>query len=282
MGWLYVLITILGITTVAFVAKIASRNNISALDLTSTLFTISALLCLGLLAFNPVPLVTGRIILISFIPGACGGIAVLLFNYAIRLGHFGFSNTIYRTSFILPIIFSVLLLAEPLHSSAKTGITLTLLAIFLISYSNEAFFGIKSSAFKWFLLILLSFFLSGGPRIGQKLVAYYKESTAVYLFLSYLAGVLVLLPVYFKTRSYSKKALPYGLIAALGSIAGVYCTISALRIFPSSVVFTVTLSGPIILGLILSLAVFKEKIKALGWLGIVLGLAGIRIIYLKY
>ncbi len=281
MEWLYIGITILGITTVAFTAKIASRNNITALDLTATLFAASTLICLGILAAGPLPPVNGRTFLIAFIPGACGGLAVLFFNYAIRLGHFGFSNTIYRTSFILPIIFSIFLLGEPINGMAETGILLTLLAIFLISYSNESFSGFNSSAFKWFVLILLSFFLSGGPRIGQKLVAFYKESTVVYLFLSYLAGILVLLPVYLKTRSFSKKSLPYGIIAALGSIAGVFCTISALRSLPSSVVFTVTLSGPIILGLILSLAVFKEKIKPLGWAGIILGLAGIFIVYLK-
>lgn len=280
MEWIYILITILGITTVAFTAKIASRNAITALDLTATLFAISTVICLGILLVNPFTEVTGRALLIAFIPGVFGGLAVLLFNYAIRLGHFGFSNTIYRTSFILPIIFSVLLLGEPMKYSALTGIILTLSAILLISYSNEAFSKLNSSGFKWFVLILLSFLFSGGPRIGQKLVAYYKESTTVYLFLSYLAGTLVLVPVYLKTRTYSLKSLPYGFIAALGSIAGVFCTISALRILPSSVVFTITLSGPIILGLILSLLFFKEKIKPLGWTGIVLGLAGIAIIYL--
>ncbi|MEI6845522.1 MAG: DMT family transporter [Candidatus Firestonebacteria bacterium] len=279
MEWLFILLTILGITTVAFVAKLASRKNISALDLTATLFTASMIICLGILVSGPIKPVTGRTLLIAFIPGACGGIAVLLFNYAIRIGHFGFSNTIYRTSFILPIIFSILLLSEPVQFSGVTGILLTLLAIILISYSNEAFSKIGSLQFKWFIFILLAFLLSGGPRIGQKLVAFYKESTTVYLFLSYLAGTLVLLPVYLKTKSFSLKALPYGIIAAIGSIAGVFCTISALRTLPSSVVFTITLSGPIILGLFLSRMFFKEKIKPLGWAGVALGLAGILIIY---
>jgi len=281
MEWLYIAITILGITTVAFVAKVASRNNITALDLTITLFTASTFICFIILMTSPLPHINKRAILIAFIPGACGGLAVLFFNYAIRLGHFGFSNTIYRTSFILPIVFSILLLSEPIQFSTLLGIILTLLAIFLISYSNEAFSKVHSSGFKWFILIFLSFLLSGGPRIGQKLVAFYKESTTVYLFLSYLAGTLVLLPVYLKTKTYSTKSLSYGIIAAIGSIAGVFCTISALRILPSSVVFTITLSGPIILGLVLSLAVFKEKIKPAGWLGIVLGLAGIIVIYLQ-
>ncbi|MFH1073671.1 MAG: DMT family transporter [Candidatus Firestonebacteria bacterium] len=279
MEWLYIIITILGITTVAFVAKLASKKNITALDLTATLFAISTLICFVILIATPAQTINQKAVLIAFIPGVCGGLAVLFFNYAIRLGHFGFSNTIYRTSFILPIIFSVLLLAEPIQLSALFGIILTLLAIFLISYSNDAFSKINSSGFKWFVLILFSFLLSGGPRIGQKLVAFYKESTTVYLFLSYLAGTLVLIPVYFKTKSYSLKSLPYGLIAAIGSIAGVFCTISALRALPSSIVFTITLIGPIILGLILSLAVFKEKIKPLGWTGIALGLAGIVVIY---
>ena len=279
MEWLYIIITILGITTVAFVAKIASKNNISALDLTATLFTISTLICGFILLASPLPPINGKALLIALIPGACGGLAVLFFNYAIRLGHFGFSNTIYRSSFILPIVFSVFLLGELLQLPVLIGILLTLAAIFLISYSNETFSKANSSGFKWFALILFSFLLSGGPRIGQKLVAFYKESLTLYLFLSYLAGTVVLLPLYFKNRAFSLKSVPYGLIAAVGSIAGVFCTISALKLLPSSVVFPITLSGPIILGLLLSLIVFKEKIKPMGWTGIILGMAGIVVIY---
>lgn len=281
MEWLYLGFTILGITTVAFTAKVASRNNITALDLTVTLFGISTLLCLLPLLAGPLPEITEKTLLTAVIPGVCGGAAVLFFNYAIRTGHFGFSNTIYRTSFILPIIFSVLFLFEPVTPSVLAGIILTLMAIFFISYSNEAFTKSDSSSNKWFILILLAFFLSGGPRIGQKLVAYNKGSILLYLFLSYLAGTAALLPVYFKTRSYSLKALPYGFIAGIGSIAGVFCTISVLKLLPSSVVFTVTLSGPIILGLLLSLLFFKEKIRSLGWFGIILGIAGIILVYIK-
>ncbi|MCX5777525.1 MAG: EamA family transporter [Candidatus Firestonebacteria bacterium] len=281
MEWLFISITILGITAVAFIAKLASQRNITALDLTATLFTTSTLLCLGMLFLKPLPVVTGRAILIAFIPGACGGAAVLLFNYAIRLGHFGFSNTIYRTSFIIPIIFSIFLLDEPVSAFTLTGIILTLAAIYFISYSNEAFSNTKSGALSWFIIILCSFLLSGGPRIGQKLVAYYGENAVLYLFLSYLAGTLVLLPAYFRADAYSFKSLPYGLVAAAGSIAGVFCTISALKLLPSSVVFTVTLSGPIILGLLLSLLFFKEKIRSLGWFGIILGIAGIILVYIK-
>lgn len=281
MEWIYIGVTILGITTVALTAKLASRKGISALDLTAALFFLSTLICFGIVFLDQFPVITKRALLIALIPGACGGIAVLLFNYAIRLGHFGFSNTIYRTSFILPIIFSISLLNEPANAFTLAGIFLTLAAIFLISYSNEAFSKEKTSALSWFIIIFFSFLLSGGPRIGQKLVAFYGESTYLYLFLSYLAGTLALLPAYFRAGAYSFKSLPYGLIAGIGSIAGVFCTISALRLLPSSVVFTITLSGPIILGLLLSLILFKEKIKPLGWLGIMLGLTGIILVYLK-
>jgi uncharacterized membrane protein len=56
---------------------------------------------------------------------------------------------------------------------------------------------------------------------------------------------------------------------------------SALLTLKPHVVFPISLSGPIILGALISLVVFKEKINLWGWLGILLGTAGICVLALN-
>jgi drug/metabolite transporter (DMT)-like permease len=99
-----------------------------------------------------------------------------------------------------------------------------------------------------------------------------------YLFLSYLAGILVLLPFYWKKRGFDKRAWGYGSVAALASYIGVFCTLSALKLLPASVVYPITLSGPIILGMIISAIFFRERVLWEGWGGVLLGVAGITIL----
>lgn len=61
----------------------------------------------------------------------------------------------------------------------------------------------------------------------------------------------------------------------MASYLGVFCTLKALERLSPSVVFPISLTGPIILGLLLSVCLFREKITMKGWLGASFGIAGI-------
>jgi multidrug transporter EmrE-like cation transporter len=73
-------------------------------------------------------------------------------------------------------------------------------------------------------------------------------------------------------------ALPWGAGAAVASYLGVFCTLKSLETLKPQVVFPISLSGPIVLGVILSLFAFRETIRPGGWVGIVCGIAGITIL----
>jgi drug/metabolite transporter (DMT)-like permease len=281
MEWVYVSLVVLGITSVAFLAKLADRRGVTAMDLSLTLFGASTLLGIGFLLWKPAPLtdVSLTSILTAGIAGMCGGLAVFAFNAAIRRGPFGFSNAIYRSSFIVPVVFSLLFLAESLRTTTATGIISVLAGVFLMSWSADSFDVKQPSAFRWFLVILTAFLLSGGPRIGQTLTARWKLDYGLYLFVSYLAGFLVLtVPALIRRRRFSLKSIPFGTGAAAGSFLAVFCTLKSLETLPKSVVFPVTLSGPIVLGTLLSLSVFRERIRPAGWIGIALAVAGILVL----
>jgi drug/metabolite transporter (DMT)-like permease len=278
MGFLYLFIVVIAITATAVIAKLAALRKITPLDLATSLFSVSTLL--GLLIVWPrLPMkVTGAALLISFVAGVGGAFAVLAFNAAVRVGHFGFSNAIYRSSFLVPVVYSVLFLNALLKPTTILGILLILGGIFLISQSNAAFEKGRKAELRWFLLIMAAFLLSGAPRVGQTLTSLLKVEYHLYLFLSYLSGALALLIVVAAKRSFNPSALTWGTGAAVASYAGVFCTLKALESLKPQVVFPISLSAPILLGVLLSLLLFREKIQAKGWMGIALGVCGITVL----
>jgi drug/metabolite transporter (DMT)-like permease len=100
----------------------------------------------------------------------------------------------------------------------------------------------------------------------------------LYLFLSYLAGALVLLPWALCQGSIGLGSLAWGGGAAVSSYAGVYCTLKSLESLPPQVVFPISLSGPIILGVVLSQFLCRESIRRAGWAGVLFAVAGITVL----
>ncbi len=280
MGYGYIAVVVIGITTVAWLAKLSARNGVSSFELSFTMFGLAAVFGYPFAMRHHVPAsaYSARLWWIAIMAGIGGATAVFIFNRAVRIGHFGFSNAIYRSSFVMPVVFSVLFFGAQLNLLTIAGILAILTAIFLVSWSNEVFAKTADSGnggMLWFVLILCAFSLSGLPRIGQLLIHRNDLNPSAYLFASYAAGFLTMaIPFAFRGWRIRPLAWLYGGIAAVASFAGVYSTLAALKVLPAFVVFPVTLSAPILLGMFVSLF-YRERIRPLGWIGIFLGIGGI-------
>jgi drug/metabolite transporter (DMT)-like permease len=111
--------------------------------------------------------------------------------------------------------------------------------------------------------------------VGQVLTSLHHLDYLRYLFRSYLVGTIVLIALVGVKRSFHAASLTWGTATAVSSYAGVFCTLRALEFLKPQVVFPISLSGPIVLGVLLALFVFGEKIRPSGWAGIALAVAGI-------
>lgn len=279
LGFIYVFIVVIGITSVAYLAMLSARKGVSSFDLSFTMFLTAVILGCLLVLENAVPLSAYTIDLcfIAIVAGVGGSIAVFIFNHALRIGHFGFTNAIYRSSFLMPVVFGLLYFGLKLDIAYATGILAILTSIFLISWSNDAFSKTQNNL-KWFLLSVCAFTFSGLPRIGQLLVSQYRFNPLAYLFASYVCGfILLLFTLIIRRQRIKKEALWYGTLASLASYTGVYFTIEALKLLPASVVFPITLSTPVMLGMMISL-LYRERIRWTGWFGIIIGIGGILIL----
>jgi uncharacterized membrane protein len=282
MGFLFIFLVVIGITTVAVMAKLSAMNAVPALDISIVIFVIgtivSALLVAVKLPVFPPALFAPTFVSVAVIAGAGGAMAVFAFNHAIRIGHFGFSNAIYRSSFLVPVVVDVVFFGAALKVTTIIGMMLVLLGIFLMSWSEDSFKKGKQTAFRWFLIMMLAFLLSGMPRLGQLLTSNWNQNYFLYLLVYYATGAAILLVPVLRMKKFNPRALIYGSVAGLASYTALFFTLKSLELLKAPVVFPITLSAPIITCVLLSLAMFRETIKPWGWSGIVSGIGGIVIL----
>jgi drug/metabolite transporter (DMT)-like permease len=284
MGFIYISLVVLGIITVSYLGKLSAKNCVSPFDFTFVMFAVASVMGFLFTKLNHVVAAsyTPELWYISIFAGIGGIVAVLLFNIGIRIGHFGYSNAIYRSSFLIPIVLSIIAFKSTLNIATITGIASILVSIFLVSWSDNAFISVRgSSNIRWFFTILFAFIMSGLPRIGQLLISHKGLNSSAYLFTSYAAGFILLLVIFLiRRKRLNTRSLLFGSIAAFASFVGVYFTIAALKHLSAAVVFPITLSAPILLGMLISF-VYKERIMPTGWIGVFLGVCGILILSLQ-
>jgi drug/metabolite transporter (DMT)-like permease len=285
MGWIYLGLVVVGFTAMNFVMKLGSLNGHSSPALTASLFSAAALFCLAVVLLSGQPFHSSSPVVLLAVAGGVGGaIAYFFFLSALRIGPYAPTISIYTMAFLIPVVFSMIVWARPLNAAAGAGIALIVAGVAMISSSAS---GGKSEAqaawLKWLILLGIAFILTGIPQIAQAAAARLGAINLWYfLFLTFLSGSLALWSfLYIKRIVPRGRIFAYGGLAGLASVAGNMFTLQALGKLPEPVVFPVSLAGPVIGAVLLSVLFFREKTKPLGYLGILLGLGGIVLLALS-
>lgn len=279
MGWIYLALVVAGFVAMNFVMKLGSLKGHSSPALTAALFAAAAVLCLIVLAVSGQPLLASTTVVLLAVGGGIGGaIAYFFFLSALKAGPYALTISIYTMSFLIPVAFSIIVWSRPLGRSTAAGILLIVAGIALISVSGAGAKGEAKAAWtKWLALLGAAFVLTGIPQLAQAAAARLGAINLwFFLFLTFLAGAVALwLFLLVKGAKPARGLFRYGALAAVGSVAGNFFTLRALAKLPEPVVFPVSMAGPILAAVLLSVFYFREKIKPLGYLGIAAGLAGI-------
>jgi len=285
MGWIYLGLVVVGFTAMNFVMKLGSLKGYSSPALTASLFSAASLFCLAVLLISGQPLQNSSPVVLLAVGGGVGGaVAYFFFLSALKIGPYALTISIYTMAFLIPVVFSMAVWDRPLNAAAGAGLALIVAGVALISSSaaagkNEA----KAVWTKWLVLLGIAFVLTGIPQIAQAAAARLGAINLWYfLFLTFLSGSVALWTfLYIKRMAPRRGVLVYGGLAGLASVAGNMFTLQALGKLPEPVVFPVSLAGPVIGAVLLSVLFFREKTKPLGYLGILLGLGGIILLALS-
>jgi drug/metabolite transporter (DMT)-like permease len=279
MGWIFLGLAVAGFVAMNFVMKLGSLKGHSSPALTAALFAAAAAMCLITVVVQGEPLfVSAPVVLLAVGGGIGGAVAYFFFLSALQAGPYALTVSIYTMSFLIPVAFSIVVWFRPLGRSAAAGILLIIAGVAAISMSAAAAKGEARAAWlKWLALVGAAFVLTGIPQVSQAAAARLGAINFwFFLFVTFLAGALALwLFLLVKRAKPAPGLFRYGTLAALGSVAGNLFTLRALVKLPEPVVFPVSTAGPILAAVLLAVFYFREKIKPLGYLGILAGLAGI-------
>lgn len=279
MGWIYLGLVVAGFVAMNFVMKLGSLKGHSSPALTAALFAAAAVLCLAVLIVSGGPLdVSVPVVLLAVGGGIGGAIAYFFFLSALKAGPYALTISIYTMSFLIPVVFSIIVWSSPFHRSTAAALLLIVSGVVLISISAANTKGeAKAAWLRWLALLGAAFVLTGIPQLAQAAAARLGAINLwFFLFLTFSAGAVVLwLFLLLKGARPSHGLFMYSALAAVGSVAGNFFILRALSKLREPVVFPVSTAGPILAAVLLSVFYFREKIKPLGYLGILVGLAGI-------
>jgi len=280
MAAVYLLLSVAGFTSMSLMVKVSERKVRSARGLVCAMFLFASAVVLCMLLLSPSrPELGARLPLLGAGAGVSSVLAFACTSYAIRRGHFGFAVTFANASFLLSVLFSVLVWNKPLGWLGCAGLLLVLLGLVALSGNDgKKAGGAHASKLLWLGAVWASFLLSGVCQVCQasatRLPAEEYDST-FFLLIQYAVGGLLLLPGAIRNREFERPAVLFGMAAAVSSIFGTFFIMRALCRLPESLVFPVCLCAPILISVLLSFAFFKEPVRARGGLGVALGVAGL-------
>lgn len=187
-----------------------------------------------------------------------------------------------RMSLLLTVSASFIFFKESFNSIKIIGLLVGFLSIVFIFYSKK---GDQTFPYNKLYLLILIFFGLGIINILYKLIAVNKTfdftTSTFFIFIgSFIVGCLI---TFAQKIIFSFKEILWGIALSIFNFGNVYFYLKAHQTFKDnpSIVFASMNLGVIILGSLVGIVVFKEKMNKLNYLGLILALVAITIISLS-
>lgn len=262
------------------------------------IFCYTGLICLSALAvfvianrdFNVTPALFGYAIAFSVTYAAASVCMVL----AIRYGSLAITSLIISYSLLIPTLYGVIFLKEPMDAMMIIGFILLILSLFLTNYPQKTTTEAsvkeeskKSNTFLWIVTLIISFVGNGMCSTIQTMEKRAFESigenpqTNLFMILALAINTVVMFGISIFTerpviKTVFKKtgwlAVICGLMNGLTNLLVIYLNPPRL---PASVLFPVISGGGIVFTFLYAMIVYREKFKPMQIVGFVLGVASI-------
>lgn len=214
----------------------------------------------------------------SIIFGVFFAIASVGNVYAMENGPMSLTSLVLSLSLILPTMFGIIVLDDPIGIFKYVGIFLLIVAIVLINIKNEK--GTKLSL-KWAIYALLTFICNGGCTIAQKMQqlafdgAYKSEFMIVSLVIVWVSLFLFGLKKHGDKKEMLKIAAKYAAPAGLANGMVNLLIMILTGMLPTAVLFPSISAGGMALTFMLALTIFKEKLSKTQTIGYIAGIISV-------
>ena len=193
-----------------------------------------------------------------------------------------------KMSVSIPVIFVILFYGESLNFLKGLGILMALASVYLVSIKkNTGSELVNSSLLLPFLVFLASGTVESTLKYLEDAFVENEEipafSSSVFFFSSCI-GILIFLVQYLKTKQGMQwKSILGGVVLGIPNYFSIHFFIQALKsgVFESSLVFIVNNILIVLLSTFLGMLFFSEKLQKQNWLGIIIAVISIIIVYLS-
>lgn len=206
-------------------------------------------------------------------------LAVIFSTYAVSCGSLSFTALIVSYSLLIPTLYGLIFLHEPIGGGFIPGLLLLMLSLFLINGKDR---GNSPITFRWVIYVFLAFIGNGVCSVAQKMqqTAFSGAYKNEFMIIALLIVVLILIPLSLKaSRGNTKKIAKAGWYLAVicGTLNGLVNLLVMVlsNIIPVSLMFPLMSAGGIILTFFLSRYMYKEQFTKRQLVGFVTGILSI-------
>lgn len=281
---IYVFISVCCSIIVAVLIKLARRRNINVQQLVLWNYPCTVLMTYLLLdpqlqilsyAHLPIGLYIPLIILLPTL--------FIFIALAIKFSGIVKTDVAQRMSLFIPLLASFVLFGEVASSNTLLGVMLGLVAVFFsISWKSDS----AKTKKQGFIYPIIVFLGMGVIDILFKQIAQHKEIpyiTSMFIVFTgamIFGGLILLWKIFIKGEVFSRAAVGWGSLLGVFNFANIYFYMKAHRALPEnpSIVFTTMNIGVIVLGSIIGVLLFKEKLSKLNYIGLILAVVSIFLI----
>ena len=213
-----------------------------------------------------------------FALGYCTAMVTML--QAIRTGSLSLSALIMQYSLIVPAIYGMTVLGEPVKATLFIGIALLVVSLFLVNFNASE--KTVRPTLRWAIYIGLTFIGNGMCATVQKVQqvdfdgAYKSEFMLVGLAVT--AVILIVLTLIFERRDLAYNVRHGGLICAGSGFANGGCNFLIMvleGLMPASIMYPVICAGATLVTMLVAFVIYRERMSRQQIIGIVLGIFAI-------
>lgn len=218
----------------------------------------------------------------EFVPYSIGfglafGCAMFGNVLSLKLGSLALTSLVTSYSLLIPTLYGMIFLKEPISVLGYVGIVLLIISIFLLNAKKES----VSITLPWVLVVGLTFVTNGMCSTVQKMEqlrfdgGYKNEFMIVALA---IAATFLFVLALFQKGDIKKEALISLRIAVPNGLANGIVNLLVMvltGLIPNAILFPSISAGGIVLSWVLATFVYKEKLSRMQLIGYVIGIASV-------
>lgn len=214
----------------------------------------------------------------EFVPYSIGfgiayGAATVGLVYAIKTGPLSISMLVMSYSLIIPTMYGIVFLKDPVHTGTYIGIILLMISLFMINMKKED----TKFSLAWIIWVIISFVGNGMCSTVQKMQQLHFDGAYKSEFMIVALAVVIVISItvgFFQPGNKKDEfigCLKYAPISGIANGIVNLLTMMLTAMIPNAVLFPSLSAGGIVLTFIISIAVYKEKLTKMQLVGYAAG-----------